>query len=206
LKYPLIVKPLREEASYGISMSSFVEDDKGLIERVGFVHQSMGQDVMAEEYVQGRELYVSVLGNQRLKVFPPRELVFGEVPEDEPKIATFKAKWDEAYRKRWGIKNRFAKLPEPLLMKLERLCKKIYGYLYLRSYARLDFRLTSADEIVFLEANPNPFIARDEDFARSAAKAGIEYEPLIKKILQYAVRRRVPGTGVNPTNLIENLF
>jgi D-alanine-D-alanine ligase len=186
LKYPVIVKPLREEASYGISMNSLVVDDEGFEERVRFVHQSMGQDVIAEEYAEGRELYVSVLGNQRLIVFPPRELVFSEVPEDEPKIATFKAKWDDKYRKRWGIKNRFASgLDDGVLKKIERLCKKVYSYLYLQGYARLDLRLSSENEIIFIEANPNPHISKDEDFAKSAAKAGIEYEPLIQKILNY---------------------
>ncbi|HKY62413.1 MAG TPA: ATP-grasp domain-containing protein [bacterium] len=188
MKYPLIVKPLGEEASVGISMSSFVEDDKGLIERVRFVHDSLNQDVIAEEYVGGRELYVSALGNNRLKVFPPRELVFEEVPEDEPKIATYKAKWDDKYRKRWGIKNKFAVgLPEGVPKKIERLCKKVYSYLYLRGYARLDLRLTPENEVVFLEANPNPFIAKDEDFSKSAAKAGIEYPLLIRRILQYGL-------------------
>lgn len=188
LKYPLIVKPLREQASYGIAMSSFVEDDKSLTERVAFVHESMSQDVIAEEYVEGRELYVSVLGNTRLKVFPPRELVFEEVPDDEPKIATFKAKWDEKYRKRWGIKNKFAVgLPEGVQKKIERLCKKVYSYLYLQGYARFDLRLTPENEVVFLEANPNPFIAKDEDYSKSAAKAGIEYDQLIHRIVQYGL-------------------
>lgn len=188
LKYPLIVKPLREQASYGIAMSSFVEDDESFTERVKFVHESMGQDVIAEEYVGGRELYISVLGNARLKVFPARELVFEEVPDDEPKIATFKAKWDEKYRKRWGIKNKFAvNLPEPVQKKIERLCKKVYSYLYLQGYARFDLRLTSENDVVFLEANPNPYIAKDEDYSKSAAKAGIDYEQLIQRILQYGL-------------------
>lgn len=189
LKYPIIVKPLREEASYGISMNSLVEDDKSFIERVRFVHESMGQGAIAEEYVDGRELYVGILGNHRLQVFPPREMIFTEVPDEEPKIATFKAKWDEKYRKRWGIKNCFANhLSETLLKKIEGVGKKIYNYLYLLGYARLDLRLTPQNEVVFLEANPNPFIAKDEDFALSAAKAGIEYEDLIQRILNYGLR------------------
>ncbi len=188
LKYPIIVKPLREEASYGISQGSFVDNDKSFIERVQFLHDSMDQDALVEEYVDGRELYVGILGNHRLQVFPPRELVFGEVPEDEPKIATYKSKWDEKYRKRWGIKNRFAgNLANGMLKKLERICKNVYYYLYLRGYARLDLRLTPENEIVVLEANPNPFIAKDEDYALSAAKAGIEYEQLIQRILNYGL-------------------
>ncbi len=183
LNYPLIVKPLREESSYGISMNSFVENDKALLERVQYVQESLDQDVIVEEYVQGRELYVGVLGNHRLHVFPPREMVFGEIPEDEPKIATFKAKWDEKYRKKWGIKNRFATLSDPLVLKIEKLCKKVYGALYLQGYARLDLRLTQEGEVVVIEVNPNPFIAKEEDFALAAAKAGFSYEALIQKLL-----------------------
>src|SRR4030095_16852903 len=188
LKYPIMVKPLREEASYGISQRSLVENDKAFVERVRFVHESMGQDVVAEEYVEGRELYVGVLGSRRLQVLPPREMVFGEVPEDEPKIATFKAKWDDKYRKKWGIQNVFANgLQNGVLKNLEKTCKKVYGFLYLKGYARMDIRLTPANEVFFIEANPNPFIAKDEDFALSASKAGISYEALIQKILNYGL-------------------
>ncbi len=186
MKYPMIVKPLREEASYGISMNSFVDNEKSLIERVQFVQDSMGQDAIVEEYFEGRELYVGILGNHRPHVFPAREMVFEQVPEDEPKIATFKAKWDEKYRKRWGIKNKTAHLSEEVRQKIDRLAKNIFQYLYLKGYARLDLRLNSQNEIGVIEVNPNPHIAKDEDFAKGALKAGIEYEQLIQKILNCA--------------------
>src|SRR6266446_7449026 len=109
LSFPILVKPLKEEASLGIAQASFVESDDQFKERVAFIHEKYDHDVIAEEYIEGRELYVSVLGNHRLEVFPLRELVFKEVPPDEPKIATYKAKWDEEYRKRWGIQNQFAR-------------------------------------------------------------------------------------------------
>ena len=102
LKFPIVVKPLKEEASYGISQASFVETDEQFRERVQFIHEKHDNDVIAEEYIAGRELYVSILGNHRLTVFPIRELVFKEVPPDEPKMATYRAKWDEEYLKRWG--------------------------------------------------------------------------------------------------------
>ena len=107
-KFPLLVKPVKEEASYGISQASFVGNDEQFRERVTFIHEKYDSDVIAEEYIEGRELYVSLMGNVRLTVFPIRELVFREVPPDEPKIATYKAKWDEEYRKRWGLENQFA--------------------------------------------------------------------------------------------------
>jgi len=187
LDFPLFIKPLRDEASYGISQASFVENDEDFINRVNFIHDTMKQDAIAEEFIAGRELYVSVLGNRQLKVFPVREIRFGEVPDDEPKIATYKAKWDEAYRKRWGIKNQFAgPLPNGLGERIEKTCKKIYRLLSIRGYARLDLRLTTDGQLVFIEANPNPVLAKHEDFSQSAQKAGLEYPSLIDKILNLA--------------------
>ena len=185
LKFPLLVKPLKEEASYGISQASFVETDEQFKERVQFIHQSYDNDVIAEEYIEGRELYVSILGNHRLQVFPIRELVFKEVPPDEPKIATYKAKWDEPYRKRWGLENRFAEGLDPAVARaLEQTCKRIYRLLTIDGYARIDLRLTASNEIYFIEANPNPILAPDEDFAESALKANLSYPELIDHIIR----------------------
>ncbi len=187
LDLPIFIKPLKEEASLGISQASFVENDAQFEERVKFIHETMGLDVIAEEYIDGRELYVSVTGNQRLEVFPIREMVFSNVPDEEPKIATYKAKWDETYRKKWGIHNRFAEgLSKDTLRSLEKFCKKIYRVLCIHGYARLDLRLRENGEIFFIEANPNPMLAKDEDFALSAQKAGFEYPALIQKILNLA--------------------
>jgi D-alanine-D-alanine ligase len=184
LKYPILVKPLREEASYGISQNSLVDNDKDFIERIRFVHESMEQDVIAEEFVEGREFYVSLLGNHRLQVFPIRELVFRQMPKDAAKIATFKVKWDEKYRKKYGIQNRFApNLSDEVRQKIERVCKKVYRHLYMRGYGRIDLRLTPENDVVVIEANPNPFIAKDEDFAMSAEKTGMTYPQLIQRIL-----------------------
>ena len=120
LNFPVLVKPVKEEASYGISQASFVETDEQFRERVAFIHEKYNSDAIAEEYIDGRELYVSLMGNVRLTVFPIRELVFREVPPNEPKIATFKAKWDEEYRKRWGLENRFAEgLDSALVSRIE---------------------------------------------------------------------------------------
>lgn len=184
LNFPIFVKPLKEEASLGIAQASFVENDEQLKERVQFIHETMDQDVIAEEYIDGRELYVSLLGNKRLEIFPVREIRFNEVPEDEPKVATYKAKWDENYRKKWGIKNQFAgTLVNGALAKIEKVSKKIYQLLSIQGYARLDMRLTSSGDLVFIEANPNPMLAAEEDFAQSAAKAGLEFPQLIQRIL-----------------------
>jgi D-alanine-D-alanine ligase len=146
-------------------------------------------DVIAEEYIEGRELYVSIMGNHRLQVFPIRELVFREVPPDEPKIATYKAKWDEAYRKRWGLENRFAEGLDPAVVRnIEAVCKRIYHLLTIDGYARLDLRLTAQNEVYFIEANPNPILAPDEDFAQSAMKTGLTYPQLIDRIARLGLK------------------
>src|SRR4026208_928886 len=169
LKFPILVKPVKEEASYGISQASFVDTDEQFRERAAFIHEKHDADVIAEEYIEGRELYVGLMGNLRLKVFPIRELVFREVPPDEPKIATYRAKWDEEYRKRWGLENQFAVgLEAALVARIEETCKRIYRLLTIDGYARLDLRLTPKNEIYFIEANPNPILAADDELAQSA--------------------------------------
>ena len=189
LKFPILVKPVKEEASYGISQASFVESDEEFRERVAFIHEKHDADVIAEEYIAGRELYVSLMGNLRLSVFPIRELIFREVPPDEPKIATYRAKWDEEYRKRWGLQNRFAQGLDPALVAhIEQTCKRIYRLLTIDGYARIDLRLTAANEVYFIEANPNPHLAEDEDFALSAGKAGLPYPQLIDRIIRHGMK------------------
>jgi D-alanine-D-alanine ligase len=189
LRFPILVKPLKEEASYGIAQASFVETDEQFQERVTFVHEKFDNDAIAEEYIAGRELYVSLMGNHRLQVFPIRELVFREVPPDEPKIATYTAKWDEAYRKRWGLENRFADGLEPAVIRnIETVCKRIYHLLTIDGYARLDLRLTANNEVYFIEANPNPILAPDEDFAQSAMKMDLSYPQLIDRITRLGMK------------------
>lgn len=184
LAFPLFIKPLKEEASYGISQDSFIENDQAFEERVRFIHDRMNQEALAEEYIEGRELYVSILGNSRLQVFPIREVIFSEIPEGRPRFSTFKAKWDDAYRKRWGIQNIFARpLPEGTVERITKICKKAYRVLHIRGYGRIDLRVTPDGGIVILEANPNPNLSHEDEFAQSAIKAGATYEGLIQRIL-----------------------
>jgi D-alanine-D-alanine ligase len=132
---------------------------------------------------------VSILGNHRLQVLPIRELIFKEVPPDEPKIATYRAKWDEEYRKRWGLQNQFAAGLDPALVaEIEDRCKRIYHLLTIDGYARLDLRVTANQQVYFIEANPNPILAEDEDFAQSALKAGLTYPQLIERIIRLALK------------------
>jgi D-alanine-D-alanine ligase len=190
LQFPLFIKPAAEEASYGISLDSFVENDEAFEERIRFIHERMNQAALAEEYIDGREIYVSLLGNDRLRVFPFREVIFTEFPEDQPKFSTFKAKWDDAYRKRWGIQNVFA---EPFAngtgQRIVKICKAVYRALRIQGYGRIDLRVTPEGEVVILEANPNPNLERDDEFAQSAMKAGFTYERLIQRILRLALSK-----------------
>ena len=184
LKLPLIIKPIAEEASRGISQASIVDTEEGLIERVRFIHESMNDDAIAEEYIDGREFYVSVIGDKKLEVLPLREVKFGQFPEDEPRIATYKAKWDPEYRKRWGIKNTFAgRIPDGLQEKVEDVCKRAYRAIEIKSYARFDIRVAQDGTIYILEVNANPNLDKEDEMAEAAIKGGIPYPKLINKII-----------------------
>jgi D-alanine-D-alanine ligase len=193
LKFPLIVKSLMEEGSVGIARTSVVESEEELHDRLAVLHEKTQGDAIAEEYIEGRELYVTVLGNQKLEILPIRELVFGEVPAGEPKVATYRVKWNEDYRKRWGIEYQFARtLPNGMADEIAGLCKQVYRALDMSGYGRIDLRLAPSNEIYVLEANPNPGIARDEDCALSAIKAGMSYEEFIQRLLNLGLSRRSP--------------
>jgi len=190
LRLPLIVKPLSEEASRGISQASIVDNEEALIERVKFIHESMKSDAIAEEYIDGRELYVSLLGDKRITIFPFREMKFGALGEDEPRIATYKAKWDYKYRKKHEIKNMFAsRLPNGLSEKINEICKRAFRALDMECYARFDIRLTADSKIYILEANANPSLDPDDELAESAGRGGISYAKLIQKILMLGLKR-----------------
>jgi D-alanine-D-alanine ligase len=188
LHFPLIVKSLTLDASIGISQASVVEDDGKLVERVRFIHDSIGTDALVEEYIEGRELYVGILGNQRLQVLPIWELSFASMPEEARKIATERLKWSMLYQKKHGIVSGAAKdLPEALVRQIGSVCKRVYRSLMLSGYARIDLRLTEDGRVYVLEANPNPQLADGEDFAESAEAAGIGYGPLLERILRFGL-------------------
>jgi len=190
LEFPILVKPLIEDASYGIAQASLVNDDKALEERVRFLQENEGHDVIAEKYIDGRELYVALVGGNRVKVFPPRELNFGDLPEGSAHIATYKTKWDENYRKRWNMQNVFAQdLEDSTLRKIDATCRGAYRALGLRAYARVDLRLDKDLNPYVIEVNPNPYIAEEEDFALSAARGGLSYPKLIQTLLDLALSR-----------------
>jgi D-alanine-D-alanine ligase len=189
LRYPMIVKSLMEEGSVGISQASHVENEEQLRDRIALIHERIHGDAIAEQYIDGRELYVTILGNTQLKVLPIRELTFAKTAEGLPRMATYKVKWDENYRERWGISYQFAKdLPDALGERINKVCKRVYRTLEMSGYGRVDLRLTADGKIYVLEANPNPGIARDEDSTLSAIKAGMSYEAFIERILRLGLR------------------
>lgn len=190
LQFPLIVKSLVEEASYGISQASVVTTDEKLAQRVAFIHDYVKTDAIVEEFIDGREVYVGVLGTNRLQVFPTWEIDLGNLPEGANKIATEKVKWDESYQKRHSIRWKQADVDAAFEVAIAKLSRKIYRRLHLSGYARLDFRMNQNGELFLLEANPNPNIAKNDEFATSASAAGIEYRDLIDKILAVGLRLR----------------
>ena len=184
LGFPLMVKSLTLDASIGISQASVVESDEKLAERVRFIHESTDTDALVERYIEGRELYVGILGNERVKVLPIWELQFNKMPEEQRKIATERLKWSLTYQKKHGIVSGEAKeLPEGTEARIQDICKRIYKNLMLSGYARIDLRLADNGTVYVIEANPNPQLAKDEDFALSAKAAGLDYGRLIQKIV-----------------------
>ncbi len=191
LRFPLIVKSSTEEASLGISQASIVADDQKLRERVAFIHDSVGSAALIERYIDGREFYVGVIGNGYLNVLPVWELIMDKLPDDARRIATERVKWSRKYQTKYGITSRVAKnLPEGKIEEIQRLAKRVYRALGLSGYARIDMRMDLEGRLYVLEANPNPQIARAEDFADSAEKAGYQYKELLQEILNVGFRWR----------------
>ena len=196
LRFPLIVKPLNEDASVGIAQSSVVRDDDALNSRIVFIHEKIGTAAIVEEFIEGRELYVGVIGNERPRALPPIEIVFKNEPNVEGRIATFKAKWSVKYRQSRGIENMVAvDLSKSLVQRLSDVAVRTYKAAGLRDYGRIDVRLAHDDAIYVVEANPNPYLADGEDLAWAAEEAGYPYPDLLEKIAEMAIARRVRKVG-----------
>jgi len=196
VKYPLLVKAATEDASWGISQASMVTSDDKLVDRVRFMHDQLKTDAMVEEFIEGRELYVGVIGNHRLLTFPVWEMLFTNFPDDVPRIATAKVKFDEQYQKKYGIQTRAAEnLPPGGAEQISKLCKRVYRVLSMSGYARMDLRLAPDGRVYVLEANPNPNLEYGEDFAESAETMGISYEALLQRILNLGLSYNAPWKG-----------
>jgi len=188
LKFPLFVKSATEDASLGISQASIVHDVTKLRERVEFIHEQTSSDALVEEYIEGRELYIGVMGNERLTTFPVWELSFGTLPDVMAGIATRKVKWDRKYQVRHGIGTGPAlDLPEGMPQRVAQAARRIYRALSLSGYARIDMRLTPEGNLYVLEANANPNLAQIEDFATSALASGLGYDKVLERIMQFGL-------------------
>jgi D-alanine-D-alanine ligase len=171
-----------------------VHDDEKLTQRVEFIHNKNNTAAIAEQFIKGREIYVGLIGNQNIQTYAPWELVMEKLPEGAENIATLKVKWDPAYQERVGVATRAADLTADQHKALERLSKRIYRFLFLSGYARLDYRMTDDGHFYLIEANPNPQIAHKEDFADSAEHSGVPYDELLQKIITVGLNYAGKGT------------
>jgi len=195
LPFPLIVKSLFFEASSGISQASVVESPEQLARRVAFIHESLGTAAIVERFIDGRELYVGVVGNERLDVLPVWEMSFANMPDNRWKIATERVKWSTKYQKRHKIMTAAADLDPAVAERIRHIAKRAYRALDLSGYARIDMRLEDSGRVYVLEANPNPNLAYGEDLAESAEHGGLPYERLLSKIIALGLRWKPERTG-----------
>jgi D-alanine-D-alanine ligase len=195
LAFPLIVKSVFFEASAGISQASVVENADQLARRVTFIHEKLGTAAIVEQFVDGRELYVGIIGNERLDVLPVWEMSFAQMPENRWKIATERVKWSTQYQKKHGIMTDLAKLDTATTDRIQRIARRAYRALDLNGYARIDVRMDGEGRAFVLEANPNPNLAYGEDFAESAEVSGMGYERLLERIVALGLRWEPARTG-----------
>ncbi|MCR9205373.1 MAG: ATP-grasp domain-containing protein [Halobacteriovoraceae bacterium] len=186
--FPLIVKSLTEEASQGISQASVVNNFDSLVERVNFIHENVLTDAIGEQYIEGRELYVGVFGNQRLTTLPVWELDLSKLPSSTKKFATEKVKWSDEYREKYKIRSiKAADLTEEQRDQIKLVAKKAYKALGLSGYARMDFRYAENGKPYVLEANPNPGIQYGDEFPESAEYYGLSYQELLAKLVSLGI-------------------
>ena len=189
LRMPLFVKPLTADASIGIDGESLVKDATSLMKRVLTIHEKIGDSALVEEYIEGRELYVGVLGNREPLAFPPIEMDFSGMPEGMPRIVGSKAKWKKNSAEYKGTKSVLAELPDELRAKLQKAAVDAYRALRVRDYGRVDLRLTETGDIYVIEVNASCYLEENSEFANAAKAAGIEFPDLVHRIVELAAER-----------------
>jgi D-alanine-D-alanine ligase len=189
LRMPLFVKPLRADASMGIGTNSLVHDATALMERVVAIHKKFRDSALAEEYIEGREFYVGVLGNREPVAFPPIEMDFSGLPNGSPHVLDSKAKWAKNSVEFKGTRSVLAEVSEELRAKLQKVALDAARALRIRDYGRVDLRLTPTGEIYVIEVNANCYLERSGEFAAAAAAAGLDYPTLIERIAELALER-----------------
>jgi D-alanine-D-alanine ligase len=194
LAFPVIVKPPQEDASLGITSKSVVHDLKELFEAMDGLRKEFKSPVLVEQFVDGREFYVGVLGNENATALPVIELDFTKFPADKPKIASYAAKWGEdgegSGAEFAGTESIFPTgVDATLLERMQRVAVDAFDALRLRDYARIDLRVTAEGEIFVIEVNPNCYLERSGEFARAAERSGLPYPALIDRIVEMATAR-----------------
>jgi D-alanine-D-alanine ligase len=190
LRPPLFVKPLRMDASIGIDARSLVRTSIELMDRVRTIQEQVHDSALAEEYIEGREFYVGVLGNSAPLAFPPVEMDFSGLPDGAPHILDSKAKWDEDSAEYQGTKAVMPALPGELRAKLQKVAVGACRALRVRDYGRVDMRLTETGEVYVIEVNASCYLEKSSEFAAAAAAAGIEFVSLVNRIAELALERR----------------
>jgi D-alanine-D-alanine ligase len=196
LRMPLFVKPLRMDASIGIDAGSLVRNARDMMERILLIHDKIKDAALVEEYIEGREFYIGVLGNATPQAFPPIEMDFSGMPEDAPHILDARAKWDETSAEYKGSKAVLADLPDELRARLQKVALDAYRALRVRDYGRIDLRLTESGEIYVIEVNASCYLEETGEFATSAGADGLDYTALVNRIVELAVERHGQGNGV----------
>jgi len=194
LAFPLIVKPPLEDASLGVTTKSVVRDVRELLETIQRMRDDFGQPALVEEFIDGREFYVGVLGNESPRALPVMELDFTGFPKGRPRIASFAAKWGDDGDQRGleyaGTRSVFPeRLPEGLEQRLQDAATRAFQALRLRDYGRIDLRMSHSGEVFVIEVNPNCYLERGSEFARAADRAGIAHADLIRNLLELAAAR-----------------
>ncbi len=189
LRFPLFVKPLKADASIGIGADSLVRNAADLMDRVARIHKKHRDAALAEEYIEGREFYVGVLGNREPVAFRPIEMDFSGLPDGAPRILDFKAKFAKNSPEYKGTRPVVADLPDELRARLQKVALDAYRALRVRDYGRVDLRLTESGEIYVIEVNANCYLERESEFAAAAAASGIDYPTLIGRIVELARER-----------------
>ena len=194
IAFPVIVKPPQEDASLGISSKSVVHDLRELFTRIDALQSEFQQPVLVEQFVEGREFYVGVLGNANARALPIMELDFSGFPAGVPRIASWEAKWGDdgagSGAQFAGTRSIFpSDVPPALAERMQQAALEAFHALRLRDYARIDLRVTSDEQIFVIEVNPNCYLERESEFARAAAEGGLAYDALIARILELATAR-----------------
>ena len=190
LEFPVIVKPAREDGSIGIEFNAVVSSIRELMERIDWLHANFDSPVLIEEYVEGRELYVGVIGNDNPVALPIVELDLSRLPEGTPRIAGAEVKWGKGTRAYRDTKSAIAEdLPEETVGVLQTTAVAVFQALELRDYARIDMRLRPDGRVAVIEANPNPWLASKAEFPLAARKSGRNYPQLIGEIVDLALAR-----------------